>query len=233
MSETAELADVVLPGTVWGEDEGTTTNLEGRVIKINTAAEPPGEARRDWEIACELARRLGTASFSPIQSPREIFDEMRHATKGGEADYFGITYEKIDAQKGVFWPCPTEEHPGTPRLYAERFGFPDGQARFHRDPLPAAGGGAGGRLSPAPDNRPRRLPLSLRQPDAPPAFLYEQAPDPWVEMHRAWPDELGIADGDLVRVRTRARRADATALVVPTIRPDHLFIPFHYGHRRR
>ncbi|HLG71539.1 MAG TPA: molybdopterin-dependent oxidoreductase, partial [Chloroflexota bacterium] len=83
-SETAELADVVLPGSVWCEDEGTTTNLEGRVIKINRAAEPPGEARRDWEIVCDLARRLGKGQFFPFQSARDIFDELRFASRGGK-----------------------------------------------------------------------------------------------------------------------------------------------------
>jgi len=117
MSETAELADVVLPGSVWCEDEGTTTNLEGRVIKINRAAAPPGEARRDVDIITDLARRLGRGQYFPYRSSREIWDELRLASKGGMADYYGISWEKIDAQEGVFWPCPTEDHPGTPRLY--------------------------------------------------------------------------------------------------------------------
>ncbi len=112
LSETAELADVVLPGTVWCEDEGTTTNLEGRVVKINKAAEPPGEARPDWDIACDLARRLGRGKYFPFRSAREIWDELRIASRGGIADYYGITWEKIDAQQGVFWPCPSEDDPG-------------------------------------------------------------------------------------------------------------------------
>src|SRR5690348_3661432 len=131
LSETAELADVVLPGSVWAEDEGTVTSLEGRVIKYNKAVDPPGEARLDWRIVCELARRLGKGQLFNFHSAREIFDELRLCTKGAKSDYWGITYEKIDAQNGVFWPCPTEDHPGTPRLYEERFGFPDGRARLH------------------------------------------------------------------------------------------------------
>jgi assimilatory nitrate reductase catalytic subunit len=130
MSETAELADVVLPGSVWCEDEGTTTNLEGRVTKINRAADPPGEARRDTWILCELARRLGRGEYFAYGSSREIWDELRRASAGGVADYAGITWEKIDAQGGVFWPCPTEDHPGTPRLFADGFAHPDGRARF-------------------------------------------------------------------------------------------------------
>ncbi|HZU00637.1 MAG TPA: molybdopterin-dependent oxidoreductase, partial [Ktedonobacteraceae bacterium] len=144
MSETAELADVVLPGTVWCEDEGTTTNLEGRVIKINRAADPPGESRRDWEIMCELARRLGREKFFPYQSVSDIWNEYREASKGGMADYYGITWEKIDEQGGVFWPCPALDHPGTPRLFAERFGHPDGKAKMfptpYRPPAEEPGG---------------------------------------------------------------------------------------------
>jgi assimilatory nitrate reductase catalytic subunit len=100
------------------------------VIKLNQAANPPGEARRDWEIVCELARRLGRGQFFEFGSPRAIWDELRVASSGGVADYYGITYEKIDAQQGVFWPCPTLESPGTPRLFAERFYHPNGRARM-------------------------------------------------------------------------------------------------------
>ena len=106
------MADVVLPGAVWCEDEGTTTNLEGRVIKINRAADPPGEARRDIDIVLDLAKRLGRGEFFPYRTSRDIWEELRVASKGGVADYSGITWEKIDAQDGVFWPCPSEDHPG-------------------------------------------------------------------------------------------------------------------------
>src|SRR5204862_4468350 len=91
LSETAELADVVLPGSVWCEDEGTTTNLEGRVIKINRAADPPGEARSDIDIICQLAVRMGRGQFFPFQSSREVWEELRVASKGGMSDYSGIT----------------------------------------------------------------------------------------------------------------------------------------------
>jgi assimilatory nitrate reductase catalytic subunit len=232
MSETAELADVVLPGTVWCEDEGTTTNLEGRVIKINAAVEPPGEARRDWEIAAELARRLGRGQFFPYRNVREIFDEMRLATKGGVADYYGVTWEKIDAQQGVFWPCPSADSPGTPRLFTERFGFRDGRARMFpipfQPPAEAPGGDYPLRLTTGrvvyhylSGNQTRRI-----------GFLNAQAPEPWVEVHPRVAERLGIADNEVVRVRTPRGSMELKALVVPTIRPDHLFIPFHYGHRQ-
>jgi assimilatory nitrate reductase catalytic subunit len=230
LSETAELADIVLPGNTWAEDEGTTTSLEGRVIKYNKAVEPPGEARRDWEIVCELARRLGRGEFFNFHSPREIFDELRLCTKGAKSDYWGITYEKIEAQNGVFWPCPSEEHPGTPRLYEQRFGFPDGKARFN--PI---------MYIPPAEEPDEEYPLVLttgrviyhylsgNQTRRTP-FLKEQAPYPWVEIHERTAARLGIRDGDWVTVRTRRGEMTAPALVVLSIRPDTLFVPYHYGH---
>jgi assimilatory nitrate reductase catalytic subunit len=232
LSETAELADVVLPGSVWCEDEGTTTNLEGRVVKINKAADPPGEARRDVWIFQELARRLGRGQYFPYRSTREIWEELRVASRGGMADYSGITWEKIDAQGGVFWPCPSEDHPGTPRLFTERFGHPDGKARMfpivYSPPAEEPGGSYPFRLTTGrvvyqylSGNQTRRL-----------AFLNCQAPEPWVEIHPRAAARLGIDDGEQVRVRTPRASMEVRALLTPTIRPDTLFIPFHYGHRQ-
>jgi assimilatory nitrate reductase catalytic subunit len=230
LSETAELADIVLPGSTWAEDEGTSTTLEGRVIKYNKAVDPPEGARLDWDIVCDLARRLGKGQYFPYKGQRDIFEEVRIATKGSHSDYYGITYEKIEAQNGVFWPCPTEDHPGTPRLYEQRFGFDDGLARFH--PITY--------LPPAeePDEEyPLVLTtgrviyhyLSGNQTRRTP-FLFEMAPCPWVEINESAAQARGIADGDWVTVRTRRGEMTAPALVVRSIRPDTLFIPYHYGH---
>jgi assimilatory nitrate reductase catalytic subunit len=231
MSETAELADVVLPCSVWCEDEGTTTNLEGRVVKINRAADPPGEARRDWEIMGELAARMGRGQYFPYSSAREIWDELRLASKGSVADYSGITWERIDQEQGMFWPCPSEDHPGTPRLFAERFAHPDGRARmFAVEYQPPA-------EEPSPDfpfrlttgrvvyhylsgNQTRRL-----------GFLNDKAPAPWVEIHPDAAARLGIADREVVRVVSPRGAMELKAMVVPTIRPDTIFIPYHYGRR--
>ena len=230
MSETAELADVVLPGTVWCEDEGTTTNLEGRVIKINRAADPPGESWADWRIVTELARRLGRGKFFPYESPLDIWNELRLASKGGVSNYYGITWEKIDEQGGVFWPCPSEDHPGTPRLFTERFGHPDGKARMfpipYQPPAEEPSQAFPFRLTTGrvvyhylSGNQTRRL-----------GFLNSQAPEPWVEIHPQAAARLGIANDEIVRVRTPRFSMEVKALVVPTIRPDTLFIPYHYGH---
>src|SRR5262249_26017481 len=121
LSETAAIADVVLPSAQWAEESGTTTNLEGRVLRRRAACEPPAGVRSDIDILCALAARLGKREKFAFRSPREVFDELRRASAGGRADYSGITYEKIDAQQGVFWRCGSDEQPGTPRLFGDRF----------------------------------------------------------------------------------------------------------------
>jgi assimilatory nitrate reductase catalytic subunit len=229
MSESGRYADVVLPGTTWAEDEGTTTSGEGRVIKINTAIDPPGEARRDWEILQDIAGRLGRGKYFGFNSPREIFDELRVASKGGKADYFGITYEKIDAQDGVFWPCPSMESSGTPRLFEERFAHDDGKAKFHSIEYKGAAEKPDGEypfiltsgrvvyqyLS---GNQTRRI-----------KFLVDQCPEPYVEIHPETAMKMKINDGERVKVISRRGEGVFPALVVRTIRPDTLFIPYHWG----
>lgn len=229
MSETAARADVVLPGTVWCEDEGTTTNLEGRVVKINQAAEPPGQARRDWEILNELAARMGRGQFFQATSARDIWDEWREVSRGSITDYYGMTWERLDEEGGLFWPCPEPGHPGTPRLFTERFGHADGLARMF--PI---------KFQPPAEEPNEAFPLRLTTgrvvyhylsgtQTRRLGFLNGQAPEPWVELHPSAAARLGIVDGEIVRVRTARSSMELAALVVPTIRPDTIFIPFHYG----
>ncbi len=126
LSETAELADVVLPSAMWAEEDGTMTNLEGRVIRRRRTLDPPGEARDDLALLADLADRLGAgAHFSA--DPETVFAELGRASAGGKADYAGITWARVDDEQGVFWPCPTPDHPGTPRLFLDRFPTPDGR----------------------------------------------------------------------------------------------------------
>src|SRR5690606_30699815 len=106
--------------------------------------EPPGEARPDWAILCDLASRLGRGAGFAFGGPDEIWEEIRTVTRGTPADYSGITWRKIDDAGGVFWPCPSEDHPGTPRLFTDRFAHADGRARFipvrHAPPAEEPGG---------------------------------------------------------------------------------------------
>jgi assimilatory nitrate reductase catalytic subunit len=229
MSESSRYADVVLPGTTWAEDEGTTTNGEGRVIKINKAIDPPGEAREDWWILQEIARRMGRGKYFTFNSPREIFDELRIASKGGKADYYGITYEKIEKQNGVFWSCPTLDHPGTPRLFEEKFAHEDGKAKFHAIEYKGAAEKpdeeyplilTSGRVvyQYLSGNQTRRI-----------GFLVQQCPEPYVEIHPETARKMKINDGERVKVVSRRGEGVFPALVVRTIRPDTIFIPYHWG----
>ena len=168
LSETAQHADVVLAGSLQEEEEGVTATWKARVIHIQKAVDPPGNARTDSAIICDLARRLGRGQYFPFNEPREIFEELREASRGGIADYYGITYEKIDQQMGVFWPCPSLDHPGTPRLFeGGRFFHPDGKARFMTPDGARAAIRWTTEYPDLSDHRPRREPVSLRHADAP------------------------------------------------------------------
>jgi assimilatory nitrate reductase catalytic subunit len=233
LSETARHADLVLAGSLQEEDEGTVTSAEGRVIHIRPAVAPPGEARRDWEIVCDLARRLGAGRHFAFSSTREIFEELRRVSKGGTADYSGITWEKIDRQMGVFWPCPSEDHPGTPRLFeGGRFYHADGRARFHAV-----------RHRPPAEDVDEAYPIILTTGRVVSQFLsgnqtrrigplVDQYPEPRVEIHPRLAARLGVVDGERVRVLSRRGRIDLAAHVVATIRPDTVFIPYHWPGER-
>ncbi len=249
LNDTARHADIVLPGSLHEEDEGTVTQVEGRVIKINKAVDCPGDAKQDWVIIQDIARALGRPHGFTFESPRAIFEELRVASKGGVADYSGITYEKIDQQMGVFWPCyshdpqtgePAPEHPGTPRLFEEgsynpvakgkgRFYFPDGKARFNV-----------ATYRPAVDDASDEYPIYLTTGRVVSQFLsgtqtrrigplVAQYPEPRVEMHPRLAEKLGVADRDWVTCETRRGSITLRAMVVTTIRPDTVFIPYHWA----
>jgi assimilatory nitrate reductase catalytic subunit len=215
------------------EDEGTTTNVEGRVIHHRQVVDPPAGARQDWRIICDLAARLGQGDKFAYRSPAEIFEEVRIASRGGVADYYGITWERIDREMGVFWPCPSLDHPGTPRLYeGARFGHPDGKAHFH--PV---------EWRPAAEEPDAEYPLVLTTGRVVAHFLsgtqtrrigglVDQHPEPRCEMHPRLATRLGVADGDWVRVESRRGATVVRALVVTTIRPDVVFIPYHWPNDR-
>lgn len=243
LNESAYHADIVLPGSLHEEDEGIVTQIEGRVIKINKAVDPPGEARQDWRIIQDIAKRLNRERGFTFTEPREILDELRVASKGGIADYYGITYEKIERQGGVFWPCYSEDHPGTPRLFepgswnpiakgAGRFYFHDGRARFNVAPY-----------TPPTEDVDEEYPLMLTTGRVISQFLsgtqtrrigplVRQYPEPRIEVHPQLAEKLGIRDGDWATAETRRGQITLQAQVVTTIRPDTIFIPYHWPGRK-
>ncbi|HVT29003.1 MAG TPA: molybdopterin oxidoreductase family protein [Lacipirellulaceae bacterium] len=240
LSETARHADIVLPGSLHEEDEGTVTQIEGRVIKINRAVDPPGDARQDWRIIQDIAAAMGRRRGFTFDSPREIFDELRRASAGGIADYSGITYEKIEKQYGVFWPCPSEDHPGTPRLFepgssnpvargAGPFYFSDGKARFNI-----------AEYRPPTEDVDAEYPVILTTGRVVSQFLsgtqtrrigplVEMYPEPLVEIHPHLAAKINLVDGDWITVESRRASCTLRAQVVRTIRPDTIFVPYHWA----
>ncbi|CAM5564906.1 molybdopterin oxidoreductase family protein [Streptomyces atroolivaceus] len=227
LSETAALADVVLPVTQWAEESGTTTSLEGRVLLRQQAVTPPEGVRSDLEVLNTLAGLLGHGKGFPAD-PEEVFDELRRASAGGPADYAGITYARIAAEDGVFWPCPDEEHAGTPRLFLERFATDDGRARFvpvtHRAaaeetdaeyPVVLTTGRVVSQYQSGAQTR--RV-----------AELNAAAPGPFVELHPRLAERIGVAEGEAVAVTSRRGRAVAPARITVAIRQDTVFMPFHW-----
>ncbi|MDT5134037.1 MAG: assimilatory nitrate reductase catalytic subunit [Mycobacterium sp.] len=227
LSETAAMADVVLPTAQWAEESGTMTNLEGRVILRRQATSPPGEVRTDLDVMADLAKRLGAQGFSADAD--EVFDELTRASRGGSADYAGITYERIAAGSGVFWPCPSPRHPGTPRPFTEDFPTPDRRAHFHAVEQRGA--------AEQPDEQfPYYLTTGrlLRQYQSGTqtrrvGSLLEAEPEPVAQIHADLARRIGVADGDTVRLATRRGEAVMAVRIVPGIRPDTVFAPFHWG----
>jgi predicted molibdopterin-dependent oxidoreductase YjgC len=220
-SETAQYADVVLPAASFAEKEGTITSTERRVQRIRRAIEPLGEAKADWEIICEIAKRMRAAGFD-YGSPEEIFDEIRRVT----ASYAGMGYERLGAQ-GLQWPCPSEDHPGTPILHKETFAR--GRGRF-----------VACEFKPPAENPDQEYPFILttgrllfqyhtgtmtRQSPS----LVKEADKAFVEINARDAASLGINDGDRVSVSSRRGTLELEAKVTEGIGEGVLFMPFHFA----
>ncbi len=228
MNETGEYADVILPAASFAEKDGTFTNSDRRVQLVRKALTAPAEARPDWEILCDLAKRIEallererSAGFN-YASASEIWDEMASLTP----PFQGIDYARIQRESGVHWPCPTADHPGTPTLFADS--FPRGK----------------GRLTPLTYNPGAELPdeefpyflstgrvlyhwhggtLTRR------SKLDDIYPEPTVEIHPDDAGEVGIAAGDWIRVRSRRGKIRVKALITERSPRGLVFIPFHFA----
>jgi assimilatory nitrate reductase catalytic subunit len=283
LSETSLLADVVLPGSLWAEETGSTTNLEGRVVLREALRIPPEGAKTDTEIVLDIAQRLGAGQYfdyqaalavrPPVldlqdtttelafatrpplrgagvanatsdfvshkpttggQNPRAssiseaIFNELRHASQGGPADYYGITYERLRSGEELFWPCPNPLHKGTPRMFTENFAHADGRAKFHVVPYHH------------PDEVPDKdYPFQLttgrylvhyltgnhtRRTD----LLINKKPEPYVEVHPNTAAKLKLYQDEFARITTRRAEALYKVKITKKIKPDVLFIPMHW-----
>lgn len=226
LSTSAERhADVVLPGTTFAEEEGTITTIEGRVVRCDQAVAPV-PLRSDIDIFRNLARRLGVLRKFDFVRGKEIFAEMRAVSAGGPNDYAGITWER--ARDGVFWPCPDENHPGTPQLYTDRFAHADGKARFH--PVTA---------TEPPVVVDEDYPLVLTTGRHLAHYLsgnqtmriaaqVAKAPGPYVELHPDTAADLALREDDRVVLRSRQGRSVVPWRPNPRLRPDTVFMPYHW-----
>jgi formate dehydrogenase alpha subunit len=230
---TSELAHLVLPAAIWGEKEGTYTNSERRVSKVNRAVEPPGEAKSDFDIFLEIAKRLGCYDelFKGWTGTNDAFDEWRRISKGRLCDYSGISYELLDREGGVQWPLPEGAKPGkTARLYADgRFQTEDGKARL----LPIE-------WQPFPEQPNREFPFILntgrtvehwhtRTKTGQVPILERMSPNAWLEMNPRDATRLSFRPHDRVDVVSHRGRVRSVELrVTEIIAPGQVFMPFHF-----
>lgn len=219
LTETARLADVVLPAASFAEKDGTFTNTERRVQRVRKAIEPVGNAKPDWQIICAVARAMGYPM--DYESPAQIMEEIARLTPS----YGGISYQRLES-RSLVWPCPAPDHPGTPILHVGKFAR--GLGKFHPvDYIP-------------PDEEPdEEYPLILNTGrrhfhyhtgtmTLRTGALEEYYGQEYLEVNPADAKALGIADGERVRVVSRRGRVEVTARVVDTVPPGVVFTSFHF-----
>ncbi len=221
LTETAQLADVVLPAACWAEKDGTFTNTTRTVQRIRKAVEAPGEARADWEIITELACRLG-AKWD-FESASEIIDSIAECTPS----YGGISFERLD-EGPLSWPCPQTDHPGTPILHTARFARPNGKGHF----------------TPCEWKAPHEWPDenypflattgrllyhyhtgSMSRRSAPAEFIKEL----FIQVNPADAAKLDIHEGEMLKVTSRRGHVEGRAQITDRVPPEMVFLPFHFG----
>lgn len=219
-TETTAFAHVVLPAASFAEKEGTFTNTERKVQLVRQALPPPGEAKPDWQILCQLSQRLGYPMA--YDHPREIMEEIALLTP----IYGGISYRRL-GKGGLHWPCPSPDHPGTPYLHKDR--FPRGKGKFHAV-----------EWQPPQETPDREYPFVLttgrnlwhyhsRTMTGRVEGLAELSPEAYVEINPGDASRLGIREGQRVRVSSRRGTIVVRAKLTERIPPGTVFIPFHFG----
>jgi formate dehydrogenase alpha subunit len=221
LTETAQRAHVVLPGTAFAEKDGTFTGTDRRVQRVRKVVDPPGQAKADWEIICLLAKRMGASGFD-FASPEDIMVEAAKLTPS----YAGISYERLEKLGFLHWPCPAPDHPGTPYLHKGKFSR--GLGHFHaiefKEPAES------------PD---QEYPLTLTTGRLMFHFhtgtmtrrsekLHQEVPEAYVEIH---PDDAGrvqVKRGQRVRVSSRRGQIELGVRITKRIKPGIVFIPFHF-----
>jgi formate dehydrogenase major subunit len=225
LTETAQLADVVLPATCYAEKDGTQTSTERRVQRFRKAQDPPGQAKLDWQIFAELAAKMGYAAQFPWQSAEDVFTEIAQVTPS----YAGMNYERLNKPEALHWPCPAEDHPGTPILHIGKFSHPDGLGVF--SPIEF------------------RYPAEVPDAEYPYVFttgrnlfhwhtggmtrrsisLESEVPTGWIEINSEDAKDLGVVDGEMVIAKTRRGEIRVPARVTKEIMKGVMFMPFHFA----
>lgn len=229
ISETAQLADLLLPVTAYLENAGTLTNLEGRVLLREAGRPAPGEAKHDWQVLCELAEKLGRGQFFQFADIEDVFNELRLASRGGTADYYGITYERLRKEEGVYWPCPEEGHPGAKRLFESAFPLPEGRAL----------------LTTVENHLPKEqvsedFPLYLTTGRVLTHYLTgvqtrkshslaARDVESFMEIHPRTAKKYHIEDATLVKLTSKRGEIYVRSRFSDAIREDTVFVPMHWG----
>jgi len=220
LTETAQLADVVLPAASFAEKDGTFANTERRVQRVRKAVNPPGVSKPDWVIIMELMNRLGYNKV--YNNAEEIFEEIRKVTP----QYAGITYDRID-EKGIQWPCPAEDHPGTPTLHV---GKPSRGAGLFKPVEYVMSEELVSEEFPIILTTGRILyHFHTRSMTGKTEGINKIAPDKYLEIGPSLAASLGIEDGEVVRVHSRRGHVEVAALVTDIVEDNVVFMPFHWG----
>jgi assimilatory nitrate reductase catalytic subunit len=230
MSETASEADLILPVLQWAEEEGTLTNLEGRVLRRRRALTPPAGARSELWIMARLAEALDAPS-TYSEDPETVFEELRLASAGGLADYSGIDYAMLDRGEAAYWPYPAGSN-GTPRLFQEKFAHADGKAVMtpvtpRRRRTPGANPDPAAKTMTLITGRLLEHYQSGAQTRRV-SELLEARPEAKLQLHPAAAASMGITEGAFVSVANERGEVLCRAELSPAIRPDTVFLPFHF-----
>jgi predicted molibdopterin-dependent oxidoreductase YjgC len=221
MSETAKLAHVILPGAAWAEKDGTFAASERRIQLVRKAVNPPGEAKADWEILCQISAALGQPMN--YRNPAAIYDEMASLSPV----FGGISHQRIAERNGLQWPCPTPEHPGTRFLHEGK--FTRGKGKFHAIVF-----------QPQKEEPDQEFPLILStgrtlfnynsgHMTRRSAVIHQKEPGNFVEIHPETAARYGIEANVKVVVRTRRGQVTGRAVVGDRVRPDTIWMPFHFA----
>ncbi|MCK9297511.1 MAG: formate dehydrogenase subunit alpha [Methanoculleus sp.] len=224
MTETAKYADVILPGASFAEKDGTFTSGERRINRVRKAVEPPGDAKEDWQIFVDLAHKLGLQGFD-FNSPEDIWDDMRRVTPS----MAGASYARMEKPESVHWPCPTEDHPGTPILHREKFSSADGLGHFfgleHRPPAEVAD---------------EEYPFTLmtgrllfhyhtRTQTDRAKLLHHEVPAGFVQINNEDAARLKIQNGEKIKLTSRRGEVETLAKVTDQVAPGVLMMTMHFG----